>query len=213
MADSDKKDGIEWTEMATAVVLSVAGLFTSWAGYQAALWDGEQAAHYSQANALRTTASRQALEADVRQAVEVGMFNNWLQAKARGEEDLAKFFQARFPKDFRPAFDSWLAAEPLKNPSAPSTPFTTGGYEPKGLSDGKALETRADETYAEGQRDNAVSDDYVRATVFLATGLFFGGICQVFRVKHARLLLLAVSVVACVAGLVQVASLPALKPG
>jgi hypothetical protein len=201
-----------WIEITTAVVLGTAGLLATWATYQEALWDGRQAEHYSHANALRTIASRRALEADGRQAVEVNMFNVWLEAQARGDQRLATFYRDRFPDDFRPAFEDWLSARPFSS-GAPLYPFVMPSYRPKGAAEARALEAQADATFKQGQSDNAVSDSYGQATVFLGMALFFGGICQVFRIRYVRYLLLTVSIVACVTGIVELISLPGLRPG
>jgi hypothetical protein len=62
--DAEKRDG--WVEIVIATVLSAAALMTSWATYQAALWDGDQAANYSHANGLRVVSTRVRLEAESR---------------------------------------------------------------------------------------------------------------------------------------------------
>ena len=80
MTEGNRFDG--WMEVACAVVLSASALMTSWASYQASLWDGEQAALYSRANAFRIQASQAALEGDAREAIEVNLFTSWLTAPA-----------------------------------------------------------------------------------------------------------------------------------
>ena len=159
-----------WIEITTAVVLGTAGLLATWATYQAALWDSQQAEHYSRANALRTIASRRALQADGQQAVEFDLFNVWLEAQARGDHRLATFYRDRFPDDFRAAFEDWLAAKPLSG-GAPPFPFTMPSYRPKGAAEAKALEAQADTTFKQGQSDNRISDSYSQATVFLGMAL------------------------------------------
>jgi hypothetical protein len=210
-AEDKSRDG--WMEVVIAIVLSAGGLMTSWASYQAALWDGEQAAHYSRANALRVMATRVRLESDARHAVEINLFNGWLEAKAKEDERLAGFYQVRFPADMLPAFQAWVELKPLKNPNAPLSPFAMPGYRPEGLAQSQRLETQADATYATGQNANTVSDLFTQGAVFLATAMFFGGIGQVFKVRPVRLVLLAVAVVTCVIGLARIITLPALQPG
>ena len=95
-----------WQELVVTVLLVVAALGTSWSSYQATRWNGEQAANYSRANALRIEASKAALEGDTFAQLEAGIFRAWLDAKARQDEDLARFYQARFPATMKPAFSS-----------------------------------------------------------------------------------------------------------
>lgn len=205
------RDG--WIEMLIATVLSVAGLMTSWSSYQAALWDGEQAAHYSRANALRVLASRAQQQVEAHRAIEAGLFNAWLQAKAGGEDALAAFYEARFPPDLKPAFLAWLAKHPLKNPAAPQTPFSTGAYHPAGEEQARKLDAEADATFNTGQEDNRISDVFTQGTVFLAMALFFGGIGQVFKIRAVRLGLLLIAIVSCAVGLATIVALPTLSPG
>jgi hypothetical protein len=206
MADDSKR--VDALEIVSAVVISIAGLGASWASYQAGLWDGEQAAHYSQANALRVQASRVALEGDALWAVETHMFAGWLDAKARGDEQLASFYQARFPEGMKPAFNAWLADRPLQNPSAAPTPFAIASYQRPGQGAARALDTQADKTFAKGQHDNAVSDAFEQGATILALGLFFGGIGQVFKLRTSRIVLLSIAGVAVVAGFLRLFSLP-----
>lgn len=203
----------EIIEVVSAVVLSASGLLTTWSGYQSALWDGDQAAQYAQAGVIRTTAAREAMEADMRQAVTVQMFTSWLDAKAAEEQQLADFYRARMPVEFQPTFEKWLSLEPLKTPKAPPTPFAMAGYEPQGRAKQRQLEQAADAAFAQGQKANDISDAYVRATVTLGTAMFFAGIAQVFRLPQARMVLLAVSLLACVWGTAKALSLPVAQIG
>lgn len=205
MPDSDRVDALE---VASAIVLSIAALASSGASYQAGLWDGEQAAHYSRANALRVQASRVALEGDAVRTIEVQVFQGWLEAKARGDDRTADFFQARFPSEFKPAFNAWLADHPLTNPSAVPTPFNTSAYRRPGRDEANALDAQAQKAFDAGQYDNAVSDAFEQSSTILAVALFFAGIGQVFKGKGTRIALLTVAGLALAAGLLRLLSLP-----
>lgn len=195
-------------ELASAAVLAVAALITSWAGYQASLWDGEQAAHYSRANALRIEASRAALSADTRQAVEIGMFFQWLDAEARQDRALASFYRSRLPPDLRPAFNEWLRDDPFTNESAAPTPFSQPVYRTQGRSRAAELDRAAMETFERGQRDNAISDAFTQGSTIVSTAMFFAGIGQIFRVRVARVGLLAMAILAITLGVMRLAALP-----
>ena len=204
----DAPNPVDRLEVASAVILSIAALASSGASYEAGLWDGEQAAHYSQASALRIQASRAALEGDALKGVEVQTFGAWLQAKSRGDDKMANFFQARFPADFKPAFNAWLADHPLTNPSAAPTPFATSIYRSPGRAEARALDAKADQTFEKGQYDNAVSDAFQQGATVLAVALFFAGIGQVFKASGTRIVLLTVAGLALVAGVLRIISLP-----
>ncbi len=198
----------ERLEIASAVVMALSALMSSWASYQAALWDGEQAANYSRANALRIQASREATRADMRQVAELGEFQQWLNADARGDASLARFYRSRLPADLRPAFNAWMDQAPMRNPSAAPTPFVMPQYRPQERTRAAGLDRQADATFDRGQYDNAVSDAFVQSSTIMATALFFGGIGQVFKVRSARVGLLVIAVLALVVGAGRLLGLP-----
>lgn len=195
-------------EIASAAVLSVAGLTTTWSGYQSALWDGNQASLYAEAGSLRTIAAREAMDASTREAVSVQMFSSWLNATAANDDHLAGLYRSRFPVEFRPVFEKWLALKPLTNPQAPPGPFAMPEYEPLGRAEQLRLEKAADAALANGQIANDISDSYLRATVMLATAMFFAGMSQVFRSQGVRVALVLVSALACAWGVGRMITLP-----
>jgi hypothetical protein len=199
-------------ETAVAVVISIAALATSWASYQAKLWNGDQAAHYGRAGANRTTATRDAIEASVTRSVEVGLFSAWLDAKHAHKEPLAQFYAARFPPGLKPAFDEWIAQQPLTNPRAPPSPFAMESYRQPALVEARLMEASAMREFNEGLRATAVSDDYTRSAVFLATAMFFAGVGQVFDSRRVRIAMGFVALIACVAGVASMLTLPMLNP-
>ncbi|GAA0651368.1 hypothetical protein [Brevundimonas lenta] len=197
-----------WTELAGAVILSIAALLTSWASFQAELWDGDQAAAYSQAESVRTEASRLATRAGQIQGGDMLMFTNWLSAFAAEDEALQDFYEQNFRAGFRTTHAEWLALQPMKNPSAPRTPFSMPSYQITHEEQARVLEERANAFFLEGQEANRNSDGFVRVTVILAGALFFGGIGQVFRIPRVRVALVVVAAISCVWGVVQLLGLP-----
>ena len=111
------------------VLLVVAALATSWSSYQATRWNGEQAAAAGRTNAIRILAARADGLARSQTQVDVATFIAWADADQRGETDLARFYEDRFRPEFEPAFEAWLATEPLTNPEAPPTPFAMDEYQ------------------------------------------------------------------------------------
>ncbi len=201
-----------WLEALIVVSLSVAALTTTWSTYQAALWDGEQAASYSRANALRIESTKASARADALESVDLAIFSAWLDAKAAGHAELQDFYYARFRPDFRAAFKAWEALDPLTNPDAPQGPFVMKEYNLPERVQAQTLEAKAQAVFDQGQRDNDIGDIYVQATVILASALFYGGICQTFKRPRVRMILALLSVGACVIGVIRTITLPAIPP-
>jgi hypothetical protein len=198
-------------EILAAVLLSIAALLTSWASFQAALWNSRQVSDYSHANSIRVQGSTAALRASNRQAVDVSLFNAWVGAKASGDVRLADYYRKRFPPELRDAFEAWMKTEPLTNPKAPLSPFDKELFQSPGEKEAQALEAKAEAVFESGTRANGVADGYEQANVSLAITLFFGGITQVFRIRPIRLTLLVISVLACAIGAFKIAALPVLR--
>src|SRR4029453_8069306 len=60
--------------------------------------------------------------------IDVATFTQWVNATVAGDTELADFYRARFRDEFTPAFDAWIAPDPLTNPDAPETPFAMPEY-------------------------------------------------------------------------------------
>jgi hypothetical protein len=197
-------------EAAVAVIISTAALGTSWSSFQAAAWNGQQTHEYTHASALRLQASRAELEADAARQIDIGLFNAWLNAKVSESPRLAQMYEKRLPARLRPAFKEWLAQNPLTNPDAAPSPFVLPSYERPDLVRAEALEARAEETFARGERANDVSNGYTRIAVVLALAFFFGGIGRAFDSRPVRIGFGLVALVACLIGVSQMVALPVL---
>ncbi|WP_254515020.1 hypothetical protein [Novosphingobium sp. G106] len=207
----NRKDAI--VDAVAAIVLSVAALLTSWASFQSALWDGEQAANYTRAGTARVQASLLATENGQSEAVDLVLFTQWLNAYAAKDRRLQDFYHERFRPEFRRAFDTWRDQQPLHNGQAAHSPFVMKEYAPALAQKAAAADKRADALFDEGQRCNDVSDAYVAATVILALALFLAGIGQSFDRRHLTAALTLLAGLACVFGLIQLISLPTLSLG
>ena len=74
------------------------------------------------------------------------------------------FLFLRTRPEFPPVIADWLAADPITNPDAPSTPFESADYQNEGAAEAEQLRGRGDELAADA-RANWNSDDYVLSTV------------------------------------------------
>jgi len=207
-AESGKRN--QWLEAAVAIVISAAGLMTSWSSYQATLWSGEQTVQYSRAGADRVRSTRAALEANVNRTVEVNLFTAWLNATDAGNDRLAAIYRTRFPADLQVAFKAWIVQRPFDNPAAPSSPFRMPNYRQPAMAEAEALDAKAETEFAAGQDANRTADAFTRGAVILAMSMFFGGIAQVFRGRAVRIGLAFMALISCAFGAEQAFSLPLL---
>jgi hypothetical protein len=81
-------------------------------------------------------------------------------------------------------------------------------YVQPGQAASNELDAEATAAYAEGVAAGGHSDDYVRTTVFLATVLFLVGISGHFRVRAARIGLIAVGGVILLTSIIFLIDLP-----
>ncbi len=198
-------------ELAVVVVISVAGLATSFAGYEASLWNREQAIAFGRAGGDRVVGTRAALDASVARTMAVDLFSAWMEAKAAGKSELAADYERRFPPELKPAFDDWLAQRPFENPKAAPSPFRLPAYRQQGLTEAERLDAKAQAEFEAGQRASAISASFTRASVILATSMFFGGVGQVFKARYLRIVLAAMTFISCGLGLAQMFTLPVLS--
>jgi hypothetical protein len=195
-------------EVIATLVLALATVVTAWSGYQAARWGGEQSSSYSQAGALRTESVRASNQAGNLIQIDIGLFTNWVNAFAAGDQQLTGFYEDRFRDEFKPAFEAWIATEPVANPDAPSTPFEMPEYRVSAAEESSILEEQAAESFAKGEAANEIGDNYILNTVFLASVLFLGGIASRFKAMSARWVILLFSLGILVFGLYNIITYP-----
>lgn len=201
-----------WIELVTAILLSVAGLATGWATYQAALWGGTQANHYAEAGAQLTDATRLELKVGQVSAVDYLMFQGWLDAAAKNEAGLMTFYERRFRPEFAAAFAKWRAKYPgdirTYRPAAGAELPPQPRFAYAEQTEASRLRKEAEASYAAGDKANAISDRFVAITVLLSTVLFLAGIASVLRRHAMRAVVLALASLLCAAALVYMVTLP-----
>jgi hypothetical protein len=198
-------------ELAVVIIISASALVTSWASYEANLWSRKQTLSYGLSGAHRVMATRAALDASVNRTMEVGLLDAWMAAREAGNQRLATFYERRFPPDFQPAFQEWLAQRPFENPQAAPSPFRLPSYRPAGVSDAQRLEAQASAEFQEGQRSSTVAASFIRGGVILAMAMFFGGVGQVFAARNLRIVMAVMAFLSCAVGLLQIFTLPVLS--
>jgi hypothetical protein len=199
-----------WFEIAAALLLSLATLGIAWSGYQAAKWSGLQARRYTQASTARAFANRESTLATQDRTQDLLNFNRWLEVTTDGNTEVADLYQRRFREEFRPAFERWLADDPLHNPDAVASPLREDNYILGHAVKADKLEELGDVRFEQGKEATENADDYVFVTVFFAVVLFFGGISLRFAWTPVRTLILVLGAGMLVYGAIRLATLPTL---
>jgi hypothetical protein len=200
----------EVVEIVEAVVLALVAIATAWSGYQAALWEGNQAELYGESSKLRVAAESLSTLAGQERLYDTTTFNSWLNAGSRGDRTLAKFLERRFREEFRTAFKVWLATDPFNDPNTAPGPTFIPEYRNAKSEQAEALSERALSTFDQGTRSGATGDRYVRVTVLLATVLLLTAISQRFHITAVRTGLLCTAFVALAVPLWNLFTLPRL---
>ena len=195
-------------ELAATILLALATVATAWSGYQSTRWNGEQAKAAARANALRIESATAAALANTETEIDVATFTQWVNAYAQKQTQLADFYFKRFRKEFRPAVDAWVATRPLKNASAPLTPFAMPQYRLAARATAKRLGTEAEVFAAQSRRNIQRSSNYVLGVVLFASALFFAGMSTKLTSSRLRIALLTIGCLVFLCTVVWIATSP-----
>jgi hypothetical protein len=207
-ADEGRPRGRDWQEVIVTVLLVVAALGTSWSSYQATRWNGEQAKAASRTNAIRIEAARAQGLGQSQTQVDVATFIAWANADQTGDQQLADFYVARFREEFKPAFDAWLATDPLNHPDAPATPFAMPEYQVASGQEAAKLDAASEASAAEVRTDIQRSSNYVLTVVLYAVVLFFAGVSTRIRNRRLRWVLTIAGCLVLVTAITWIATFP-----
>jgi hypothetical protein len=202
------RSGRDWVEIAATVILSLAAVATAWSSYQATRWNGETTKATSRVNALRIEAARAQGLAQGQTQVDIGMFFQWVNAEAAGDDELVAFYTDRFRPEFRPAFDAWLATDPMTDPSAPPTPFAMDDYRLAATAEADRLDVEAEAAAAVVRANVQRAANYVLAVVLFAVSLFFAGMSTKLHGTGTRIALVAIGSLLFVATTAWIATFP-----
>ena len=211
-ASDEGGDHDRWLSIVEAVLLSLVAVLAAYSGYAAAKWGTQSSVTLATASAERAKANRADLEAIVTRTLDSASFNAWFTAFTAGDAEAQRLAVRRMRPGYRPAFNAWLATDPAHNPDAPAGPSYMPQYVIPQAAAAKVHDELATAAFAKGAEAGSTADKYIRDTVFLATVLFLVGISGHFRVRQARIGLVAVGGCLLVFAVVQLLGLPA-PPG
>jgi hypothetical protein len=198
----------DWVEIAATVLLALAAVATAWSSYQATRWSGEQAKASGRVNKTRIEAARASDLANGQTEVDVATFIQWVDAYAQDKTELASFYRTRFRKEFKPAFDAWVATKPLQTEGAPLTPFAMPQYRLAAAAEAERLDQQAEAFSAEVRRNIQHGSNYVLGVVLFAVALFFAGMSTKLTAPGLRKAMLGVGWVLFLSTVVWIATFP-----
>ena len=182
----------DWVEVGATILLAFAAVATAWSSYQATRWNGEQAKTSGSVNKTRILAARASGLANAQQQVDIATFMQWVDAYARDDTRVAGFYRTRFRKEFKPAFNAWVATRPLKTEDAPATPFVMPQYRLAAKAEADQLDQEAEALAAQVRRNIQRASNYVLGVVLFAVALFFAGMSTKLTAPGLRKTMLAV---------------------
>jgi hypothetical protein len=191
-----------------AVLLAIVAFVAAYSGYASAKWSTESRLDLARASTARTEASNANLAALTMRNFDSSTFEAWFAAYVANNQTAMTVAERRFRPAFRVAFDAWQRTDPEHNPNAPPGPTYMPEYKQPEQGRANALNAEADHLYAEGATAGTHADEYVRATVYLATVLFLVAISGHFPIRGARIALVTVGIVVLTLALGTLASLP-----
>jgi hypothetical protein len=197
-----------WLSIVEALLLSLVAVLAAYSGYAAAKWGTKSSVTLASASAARTKANRADTEAIVIRTLDSASFNAWFTAFTAKNASAERLAEKRLRPGYRPAFHAWLATDPEHNPHAPPGPSYMPQYVIPQDATARAHDAQADAAFASGTEAAETADKYIRATVFLATVLFLVGISGHFRIRVARIGLIAAGGVLLAYSVMQLLGLP-----
>jgi len=190
------------------VLLAVAAVATAWSSYQAARWNGETTKTSGRVNAVRADAVRSQGLAEAQTQVDVATFIAWVDASVHDDAELQDFYEERFRAEFKPAFEAWLATDPLTSAGAPPTPFAMDEYRLEARTQADKLDAEAEALSAQVRRNIQRGANYVLGVVLFAVALFFAGMSTKLRGRGSRTAMLIIGSVVFLAAAAWIATFP-----
>jgi hypothetical protein len=206
--DVAESSASRWIELIAVLVLTLGTVGAAWSGYQNARWGGEQATATANANGSRVESSRAQAAGGQLVQIDVALFFKAANAIAADDVEREEYYVELFREEFRPAWEAWLATEPMTNPDALPTPFDLDIYEVSQLVEAERLEAETDAFSAEAADARSNAEIYGIVFLLIAAALFFVALSPKFTNLRNRVLLLALGTTLFVVVAILLAALP-----
>lgn len=197
-------------DIVSTILLVLATVASSWSAYQATRWNSAQTVNFSESAVLHTEAARRTNIETQLVGIDVGLFVQYATAYNRGDKPFADFLFQRFRPELKAATEAWLKTNPLKNPDAPSSPFSMKeySYSIKGSEGTLALIEKSEELFAKAQEMKTITKDYIFLAMLFELVLFFSSVGMKFGSDTMKSIMLSFSAVMYVIGLMLLFSFP-----
>jgi hypothetical protein len=188
-ADRDRF-GERAIEVLAVLLLGIATIGSAWCGYQASSWNSEEADLAREALDAQVEAARLFGLATQTVSYDTNMVAQYAQAVVAENDALIRFYRETLIRPgFLPVLDRW--EEEIARGEAPTNLLADEEYLNEQLTDYRATASRGEAASVASQEAGENSEDYVLTTLLFASALFFAGVTTSFRVRFARLLMLA----------------------
>jgi len=189
--------------------MAIAVVATAYCAWQSTRWGGVQAIRFAEASTARVESDKAANAADVQMSYDANTFVQVALAFESGNHQAAKAVADSFIRDdFRVHVDEWLRLKAARPSAVPPSPFELKTYRNAQLERSNKLEAEAGRKIVEAKAANQNSDDYILATVFFATVLFFAGISSKFEAVQVRTAILVMAGIGMTIGFARALTLP-----
>ena len=184
-----------WLGWVEAILLAVVAVATAWSGYQASRWDGISSTNFALYERYTVLSQEKSTLAGQDRLYDIVTFNGWVAAQVADRKGLAAFYERRFRPEYARAFAAWMKLDPFHNRNVPAGPIFMPQYQNANSIASDKFEAQAARYFDGGASARDRTDEYVRATVLLATVLFLTALSQRFTEVGPRAVLVALAIV------------------
>lgn len=196
-------------EIVASALMAMAVVATAYCAWQSTRWGGVQAIRFAEASTARVESDKAADAANVQMSYDANTFVQVALTFESGNPKAAKAVADTFIRDdFRTYVDEWLRLRSARPDEVPPSPFELKSYRNAQLEKSNKLEADAARKIVQAKEANQNSDDYILATVFFATVLFFAGISSKFEASQVRGAILIMAGIGLAIGFTRALTLP-----
>jgi hypothetical protein len=189
-AENRNRFGDRAIEVLAVLLLGIATIGSAWCGYQASSWNSEEGDLAREALDAQVEGARLFGLATQTVSYDTNMVAQYAQAVVEENDALIRFYRATLIRPaFLPVLDRW--EEDIARGEAPTNLLADQEYLDEQLTDYRATASRGETASVASQEAGENAEDYVLTTLLFASALFFAGVTTSFRVRFARLLMLA----------------------
>ncbi len=207
-ASGRHRTGDRAIEVLAVVLLGIATVGTAWCGYQSTRWNGEETDRARTATAAHLEAGRLFGLATQLVSYDSNLVVAYAEATSAENVRLQEFLRESLIRpEFLPLLDEWEAAV-LAGDALPGNLLQNEEYLDEQFADYRLAEAAAGDLELASAEAGENADSFVLTTLLLASALFFAGVTTSFRVRLARVALLAGAVITVAYAAARLADLP-----